>query len=62
MIALSFTRNDPNLEQVLTAALAQIMAALPSASAQVLDLAVLGDVRGKAETMISREPYPKAIS
>ena len=51
VIALSFTRNGPNLEQVLTAAVAQIMAALQSASVQVLDLAVLGDVKGKAETI-----------
>lgn len=51
VIALSFTRNGPNLEQVLTAAVVQIMAAFPSASVQVLDLAVLGDVRGKAETI-----------
>lgn len=51
VIALSFTRNGPNLEQVLTAAVVQIMAAFPSASVRVLDLAVLGDVRGKAETI-----------
>jgi hypothetical protein len=53
VIALSFTRNGPNLEQVLTAAVAQIMAAFPSASVQIVDLAVLGDVKGKAE-VISR--------
>lgn len=50
-IALSFTRNGPNLEQVLTDAVAQIMAAFPPASVQALDLTVLGDVRGKAETI-----------
>ena len=49
VIGLSFTRNGPNLEQVLTAAVAQIMAAFPSESVQVLDLTVLGDARGKAE-------------
>jgi hypothetical protein len=49
--ALSFTRSGPNLEQVLTAAVAQIMAAFPSESVQVLDLTVLGDLRGKAETI-----------
>jgi hypothetical protein len=53
VIALSFKRNGPNLEQVLTAAVAQIMAAFPSASVQIVDLAVLGDVKGKAE-VISR--------
>ena len=50
-IALGFTRDGPDLEQVLTAAVAQVVAAFPSASVQVLDLAVLGDVRGKAETI-----------
>ena len=51
VIALSFKRNGPNLEQVLTAAVAQIMAAFPSASVQIVDLAVLGDVKGKAEVI-----------
>ncbi len=51
VIALGFTRNGPNLEQVLTAAVAQIMAAFPSASVQFLDMAVLGDVKGKAEVI-----------
>lgn len=51
VIALGFTRNGPNLEQVLTAAVAQIMAAFPSASVQIVDLAVLGDVKGKAEVI-----------
>ena len=50
-IALSFTRDGSNVEQVLTDAVAQIMAAFPPASVQVLDLTVLGDVRGKAETI-----------
>jgi hypothetical protein len=51
VIALGFTRNGPNLEQVLTAAVAQIMAAFPSESVQVLDLDVLGGVSGKAEVI-----------
>ena len=51
VIALGFTRNGPNLEQVVTAAVAQIMAAFPSTSVQVLDLDVLGDVSGKAEVI-----------
>ncbi len=51
VIALGFTRNGPNLEQVLTAAVAQIMAAFPSASVQIVDLALLGDVKGKAEVI-----------
>tara|TARA_R110002124_G_scaffold76753_2_gene205600 strand:- start:46492 stop:46884 length:393 start_codon:yes stop_codon:yes gene_type:complete len=46
-IALGFTRDGPDLEQVLTAAVAQVVAAFPSASVQVLDLAVLGDVRAR---------------
>jgi hypothetical protein len=50
-IALSFTRDGPNLEQVLTEAVAQIFAAFPSASVQIVDLAVLGSVSGKAETI-----------
>ncbi len=53
VIALSFTRNGPNLEQVLTAAVAQVLAAFPVASAQVAGLAVMGDVNGKA-AVISR--------
>ncbi|MHC0055022.1 hypothetical protein [Actibacterium sp. D379-3] len=51
VIALSFTRNGPNLEQVLTDAVAQIMAAFPSASVQIVDLAVLGNTKHKAETI-----------
>ena len=51
VIALSFTRNGPNLEQVLLDAVAQVIAAFPSASVQVSDLTVLSDVRGKAETI-----------
>ena len=50
-IALGFTRDGPDLEQVLTAAVAQVVAAFPSASVQIMDLVVLGDVRGKAETI-----------
>ena len=50
-IALGFTRNGPNLEQVLTDAVKQVIAAFPADSAQVARLAVLGDVKGKAETI-----------
>lgn len=50
-IALGFTRHGPDLEQVLTAAVAQVVAAFPTASVQIMDLAVLGDVRGKAKTI-----------
>jgi hypothetical protein len=49
--ALSFTRSGPNLEQVLIDAVKQVIAAFPAASAQVAGLAVLGDVKGKAETI-----------
>ena len=50
-IALSFTRDGSNLEQVLTDAVAQIMAAFPSASVQIVDLAVLGNTKHKAEVI-----------
>lgn len=48
-IALGFTRDGLGLEQVLTDAVAQVIAAFPSASVQVVGLSVLGDVKGKAE-------------
>ena len=50
-IALSFTRDGSNLEEVLTDAVAQIMAAFPSASVQIVDLAVLGNTKHKAEVI-----------
>ncbi|WP_093321689.1 hypothetical protein [Shimia haliotis] len=39
-IALSFTRDGPGLEEVLMDAVAQLIAAFPSASVQVVGLAV----------------------
>ena len=51
VIGLSFTRNGPNLEQVLMDAVKQVLAAFPAASAQVAGLAVMGDVNGKAEVI-----------
>ena len=51
VIALGFTRNGPNLEQVLMDAVKQVLAAFPAASAQVAGLAVMGDVKGKAEVI-----------
>lgn len=50
-IALSFTRDGSNVEQVLTDAVAQIMAAFPPASVQVVDLALLGNTKHKAEVI-----------
>ena len=35
VIALSYTRNGPNLEQVLSDAVKQVIAAFPAATAQV---------------------------
>ena len=51
VIALSFTRNGPNLEQVLTAAVAQVVAAFPTASVQIMDLVVFGNMTRKAEVI-----------
>lgn len=51
VIALSYTRNGPNLEQVLSDAVKQVIAAFPAATAQVAGVTVLGDVKGKAETI-----------
>jgi len=48
-VALGFTRDGPSLEQVLTDAVAQIVAAFPSASVRIVDLTVLGNDGGKAE-------------
>ncbi len=50
-IALSFTQDGSNLEQVLTDAVAQIMAAFPSASVQIVDLAVLDNTKHEAEVI-----------
>jgi hypothetical protein len=50
-IALGFSRDGPGLEQVLTAAVAQIIAAFPSASVQIVDLVLLGNITGNAETI-----------
>lgn len=50
-IAVGFTRDGPNLEQVLTDAVKHVIAAFPPDTAQVVGLAVLDDVKGKAETI-----------
>lgn len=50
-IALGFTRDGPDLEQVLTAAVAQVVAAFPSASVQIMDLVVFGNMTRKAEVI-----------
>ena len=50
-IALGFIRDGPDLEQVLTAAVAQVVAAFPSASVQIMDLVVFGNMTRKAEVI-----------
>ncbi len=50
-IALSFTGDGTSLEQVLTDAVVQIISAFPSASVQIVDLATMGNMTGKAEVI-----------
>ena len=50
-IVLSFTRDGTSLEQVLTDAVVQIISAFPSASVQIVDLATMGNITGKAEVI-----------
>lgn len=49
--ALSFTRDGSSLEQVLTDAVVQIIVAFPSASVEIVDLVVFGNMIHKAEVI-----------